>query len=105
MFDMFGNIQEQQEKMARKLREVEITHTSGDGLVTLKINGNREVLDISIHTGNTGELDLAQLEDQLVVTFNEAFEKAAIEADKVSREAINDMLPGGLEGLGGLFGK
>lgn len=102
---MFGNIQEQQEKMAQKLREIEINHQSGDGLVTLRINANKEVLDISIHTDDAGELDIAQLEDQLVVTFNEAFEQAALAAEKVSREAINDMLPGGLDGLGGLFGK
>lgn len=104
MFDLFGNIQEQQEQIARKLREVEITHQSSDHLVSLKINANKEVLDISINAESAGNLDIAQLEDQLVITLNEAFEQAAAEADRVSQEAIRDILPGGMEGLGGLFG-
>ena len=105
MFDLFGNIQEQQEAIAKKLKEVEIEHSSNDKLVSLKINANKEVLDFSINVEDVKDLDIAQLEDQLIVTLNEAFEKANLEAEKVSNAAINDILPGGLGGLGGLFGQ
>lgn len=105
MFDLFGNIQEQQEAIAKKLKEVEISHSSNDHLISLKINANKEILDVSINATAMKDVDSAQLEDQLIVTLNEAFEKANIEAEKVSREAINDILPGGLGGLGGLFGQ
>ena len=105
MFDLFGNIQEQQEAIAIKLKEVEIEHTSSDKLISIKINANKEILDLSIQIDAEKGLDIAQLEDQMIVTLNEAFEKANVAAEKVSSAAINDLLPGGLGGIGGLFGQ
>jgi len=74
-------------------------------LISLKINANKEILDVSINASAMKDMEIAQLEDQLIVTLNEAFEKANIEAEKVSQEAIKDILPGGLGSLGGLFGQ
>lgn len=105
MMDLFGNIQQQQEEIAKKLKEVIIDHASDEGLITIKVNGAKELLDIRIDREKFSVEMLEQLEDLLVVTFNEAFEKANIEAEKVSQQAINDLLPGGLGSMGGLFGQ
>ena len=105
MFDLFGNLQEQQAEMAKKMAEIIVEHQSDDGLIKIKVNGLKEILDLSISRDKVNLEDIEQLEDLLLITLNQAFEKAGDESEKVSQQAINDILPGGLGNLGDLFGQ
>ena len=97
--DMMNNMKEQQEAMQVKLREVEVS-ISKDGL-QIKANAAREILDISINEDLFQDKD--QLEDILIVSLNKLMQEIAVKESEASQELMNNMLPGGLSGLGGLF--
>ena len=99
MFDqLFGDMQKKQEDMKNKLASIKLDHTIDDA-ITISVNANKEVLNISIH----GDLaDKEQLEDLLVVGLNEALRQAEEIQMKESQSLLGDVLPGGLDNL---FGK
>ncbi len=102
MFDMFGNIEEQQKEIREKLEQIEINHGSDDGKIKIRMNANRRLLDISISPDLVAEGDVEQIEDLLLIALNEANAEAEVKAEAEMRKQINDILPGG---LGSLFGQ
>ena len=96
--DLLSNAGEQQRMMDEKLKAVEIIKESHDKSVAVTINAKKEILDISIKKVYS---DNTELEDQLVLTLNEAMAEADIIAAKETQDLISTMLPGG---LGSLFG-
>lgn len=100
--DLFGNVQQQQEAMKRKLAEITVEAEAGDGAVKVTANANREILDVTIHREKLDMEDLEQLQDLIVTAVNRALEKALIKEQAEANKMIQDMLPPGLEGL---FGK
>lgn len=96
--DLLSNASEQQRVMDEKLKSVEIVRESPDRSVAVTINAKKEVLDITIKKVYS---DNAELEDQLVLTLNEALAEADIIAAHEAQDLLNTMLPGG---LGNLFG-
>ena len=99
---MFGNIEEQQREIREKLEQIIIEQSSDDGKVSVRLNGNRKVLDITIDPGLVAEGDTEQIEDLLLIALNEANAEAEVKAEAEMRKQINDILPGG---LGSLFGQ
>ena len=99
MFDLFGNIREQQEEAQRKLGEITVEASSDDGAIRIVMDANKRLQDVTI---DVSKLDLStseQLEDLLVVTFNAAIEQAEVKAEAEMRKQIGNMLPGGLDQL------
>lgn len=103
--DLFGNVQQQQEAMRKKLADITVEAEAGDGAVRVKANANREILDIAIDKGKVDWEDTDQLQDLLVAAVNRALEKAQVKEQAEANKMIQDMMPPGLEGLSGLFGK
>jgi DNA-binding YbaB/EbfC family protein len=71
--------QEMQAKMAKmqeELAAMEFEATSGGGMVTVKMNGQQEVLGVEIDEEVFKEGDKEMLEDLIVAAINEAREKA-----------------------------
>jgi DNA-binding YbaB/EbfC family protein len=71
--------QEMQAKMARmqeELAAMEFEVSSGGGMVTVKINGQQEVLGLTIEQEVFAEGDKEMLEDLIVAALNEARAKA-----------------------------
>ena len=71
--------QEMQAKMAKiqeELGQREIEVSSGGGMVTVKVNGQQEVLSIAIDAEVFKEGDKEMLEDLIVAAFNEARRKS-----------------------------
>lgn len=102
MFDMFGNIEEQQKAIREKLEQEILEHASADGKVRIRMNANRRVLDITIAPELVEEGDAEQIEDLLLIVINEASQEAEVKAEAEMRKQISDLLPGG---LGSLFGQ
>ncbi len=102
MFDMFGNLEEQQKAMREKLDQIILNHSSPDGKISIQMNANRELLDVSIAPELLAEGDAEQIEDLLLITINEANKQAEVKAEAEMRKQISDLLPGG---LGSLFGQ
>lgn len=102
--DMFGNMEEKQREMREKLAQITVEAEAGDGAVIVRANANREIINISIDPGKLDWEDREMVEDLLTVAVNRALEKAAETEAAETQRLIKDMLPPGLEGLGGMFG-
>ena len=100
-----GNMQARQEEMEKKLAATTIDAEAGDGAIKVRGNGVHEVLNISIDKDKIDLTDVEELEDLLLVAMNRLAEKTQEEATKISEASIKDMMPPGMDGLAGLFGK
>jgi nucleoid-associated protein EbfC len=101
--EMLGQAKEMQEQMQQKLSQTVIEASSGGGAVTVKMNGKKEVLKISIDPAAVASLsgsatDLEMLEDLIAAAFNEAGRRA----EEILKSSMQGML-GGLNLPPGLF--
>jgi len=100
---MFGNIQEKQAEMQKKLAAIVVEAEAGDGAVKITANASRQITDIKI-SPDFKFSDNEELEDLLLTAINRAMAKAAeIEATE-SQKMISEMLPPGFGNMGSLFG-
>lgn len=100
--DLFGNVQQQQEEMRKKLADITVEAESGDGAVRVRANANREILDLSIDRAKLDWEDVEQVQDLVVAAVNRALEKAQLKEQAETQKLIAQMMP---PGLGGLFGQ
>ena len=97
MSKMLKQAQEMQkriEEVQSQLSEMIIESESGGGLVSVKVNGKQEVLELTIDTEAMDE-DKEMLEDLIISALNKALSKAQID----SQEKMNSVAGGMLGGL------
>lgn len=101
--EMLGQARQMQEQMQQKLSQSVVEASSGGGAVTVKMNGKKEVLKITIDpaavaslTGSTADVEM--LEDLIAAAFNEAGRRA----EELLKSSMQGML-GGLNLPPGLF--
>lgn len=97
--DLMGNMEEKQKAMKAKLQTIEINE-SLEG-ISIKGNGAREILNVSINEEYLTVDRKEELEDLLLVAFNNLLDKISVEEAKESQSMISQMLPPGMEGLFG----
>ena len=92
-------MQKQMEETQAELAEMEYEATAGGGVVTVKINGNKEITSVKIAEEVVDPEDIEMLEDLVMAAVNEAIRmQADDEKEKLGK------ITGGLGGgLGGLF--
>ena len=90
-------MQEQMTKAQEELDEQVYEASAGGGMVSCKVSGRRELLELTIKPEAVDPDDVEMLQDMIVAAVNEAMRKA--EADQSANMA---KLTGGLN-LGGLF--
>ncbi len=100
--DLFGNVEQQQEEMRKKLATITVSADAGNGAVTVTANANREILDVKIDKTKLDWDDVEQVQDLVLAAVNNALEKAMIKEQAEAQKLISQMMPPGLEGL---FGK
>lgn len=103
MNEMLRQAQKMQEDMQKKqaeLEEKEYEVSAGGGVVKVKINGRREVLNIDIAPEIVDPDDIETLSDILVAAVNEAIKKVNADSD-----AEMGKVTGALGGMGfpGMF--
>ena len=101
MKDMLGQAKQMQEQMERKLAETVVEASTGGGVVTVKMNGKKEVLRLRIEPSAIGSAgsDLELLEDLITAAVNEAGRRA----DEAMKSSVAGMMGGlGLPDLPGL---
>ncbi|MBS3736725.1 MAG: YbaB/EbfC family nucleoid-associated protein [Candidatus Bipolaricaulota bacterium] len=96
----FGNInnimqkaqemQEELEKKQEELAEKEVEATAGGGMVKVVMNGNQEVVNISIEKEVVDPDDPEMLEDLILAAVNNAKEKA----EEMKQEEMGDIAGG-----------
>lgn len=100
---MLGQAKEMQEQMQAKLATTVIEATSGGGAVTVKMNGKKELLKLTIDPAAVASLsgpnpDVEMLEDLITAAINEAGRRA----EEILKSSMQGML-GGLDLPPGLF--
>ena len=89
---MQETMKRKQEELATKTFEA----SAGGGMVTAKVNGKREILDVTIDPAIIASNDVAMVQDLVVAAINEAFRQA--------NDAMNEDLSGMLGGMGNIPG-
>jgi nucleoid-associated protein EbfC len=97
---MLSRLRQVQEDLQRQVNAVAVEASAGGGMVTVKMNGQKQVLAVKIEPGVFASKDQEMLQDLVRAAVNEA-------SRRVDEELANQMksLAGGLPGLGGLAGK
>src|SRR5260370_2376340 len=94
MKEMMGQAKQMQEQMEKKLAATVVEASSGGGVVTVRMNGKKEVLRVKIEPTALGSTagDLELLEDLIAAAINEAGRRAD--------EAIKSSVAGTMGGVG-----
>jgi DNA-binding YbaB/EbfC family protein len=94
MKEMMSQAKAMQEQMERKLAETVVEAQAGGGVVTVRMNGRKELLRLKIDAVAMGSTvsDLELLEDLIVAAVNEAGRRA----DEAMKSSVAGMM-GGLD--------
>ena len=107
MNEMLKQAQKMQEEMQAKqieLEEREYEVSAGGGVVKVKINGRREILNIDIAEEIVDPDDIETLSDILVAAVNEAIKKVEDATNNEMGKITGSMgAMGGMMGMPGLF--
>lgn len=98
MGEMMSQAKAMQEQMEEKLSATVVEANSGGGMVTVRMNGRKEVLRLKIEPTAMGSStsDLELLEDLITAAVNEAGRRA----DEAMKSSVAGMMGGlGLPGL------
>jgi len=92
MKEMMGQARQMQEQMERKLSETVVEASTGGGVVTVRMNGKKEVLRLKIEPSALGSAgsDLELLEDLITAAVNEAGRRA----DDAMKASVAGMMGG-----------
>ena len=100
---LLTQFRQMQENLQKQVETVHVEASAGGGMVTVKMNGQKQVLKVTIDpsavaslSGNTADVEM--LEDLIAAAFNEAGRRA----EEVIKSSASAML-GGLNLPPGLF--
>jgi nucleoid-associated protein EbfC len=94
---MLSRLRQVQEDLQRQVNSVAVEASAGGGMVTVKMNGQKQVMDVKIEPEVFASKDQEMLQDLIRAAANEA-------SRRVDEELANQMksLAGGLPGMAGL---
>ena len=96
---MLSRLRQVQEDLQRQVNAVSVEASAGGGMVTVRMNGQKQVLDVKIEPEVFASKDQEMLQDLFRAAVNEA-------SRRVDEELANQMKSlagsGGLPGLSGL---
>ena len=87
-----------QEQLQQQMETIRVEASSGGGMVTVQMNGNKKLLKIKIEPQAMKDGDVEMLQDLVQAAVNEGLRKV----DDSLKEALGGMVPGGLK-IPGLF--
>jgi hypothetical protein len=82
-------MQDEVAKMQEEISAVEVVGEAGGGMVSVRMNGRKDVLSVKIESQIVTE-DIEMFQDLLVIAFNDASKRA----DAVSREKMSKATSG-----------
>ena len=91
--NMMKQAQQMQERMQKQMEEMRIEATAGGGMVTVVINGAKQVQSIKLDPEAVSKDDVEMLQDLIVAAFHDAHRKA----DEAISANVGGMLPPGLK--------
>jgi DNA-binding YbaB/EbfC family protein len=96
MQQMMKQAQQMQQKLQEEVAQIRVEATAGGGMVTVKMDGHKNVLSVKIDPEVAGDVEM--LQDMVMAAFNEATKKV----DEESQKKMSGML-GGLGLPPGMF--
>ena len=89
---MMKQAQAMQEKMQREMEEMTVEASAGGGVVSVRMQGTKELLALKIDTEAVKDGEVEMLQDMIVAAVNEAGRKV----DEAMKGKLGGMLPPGL---------
>ncbi len=96
MQNMMKQAQQMQQKLQDEIAQIRVEASAGGGMVTVKMDGQKNVLGVTIDPEVAGDVEM--LQDMAMAAFNEAAKKV----DEESKQKMSGML-GGLGLPPGMF--
>ena len=91
IMDMMRQAKEMQDRLQKQMAEVQVEATAGGGMVTVVMNGAKQVESLVIDPAVVSKDDVEMLQDMIVAALNDAQRK------------VDERLGGAMQGLlGGL---
>ena len=90
---MMKQAQQMQERLQKQMADLRVEGNAGGGMVTVTINGAKQVQSIKIDPEVVSKDDVAMLQDLIVAALHDAHRKA----DEAMSGAMGGMLPPGLK--------
>ena len=94
---MMKQAQQMQEKLQQQMAELKVEATAGGGMVTVTMNGAKQVLALKIDPEAVSKEDVEMLQDLILAAINDAQRKA----DEAMSQQMSGMM-GGMK-IPGLF--
>jgi len=95
MQTMMRQAQQMQERLQQEIAQVKVEATAGGGMVTVKMDGQKNLLAVKIDPEVAGDVEM--LQDMIVAAANEAVKKVDEEVQQKTRGLLGGMgLPPGL---------
>jgi DNA-binding YbaB/EbfC family protein len=92
MQEMMKQAQQMQEEMQREMQRIRVDASAGGGVVSVAMNGSKELVDLKIDPEAVKSGDVEMLQDLIIAAVNEASRKAD--------EAMKGKLGSKLGGMG-----
>ena len=90
--EMMKQAQQMQEEMQREMQRIRVDASAGGGVVSVAMNGQKELIDLKIDPEAVKNGDVEMLQDLIIAAVNEASRKAD--------EAMKGKLGSQLGGMG-----
>ena len=94
---MMKQAQQMQDKMQKQMADMRIEATAGGGMVTVVMNGSKQVLSLKIDPEAVSKDDVEMLQDLILAAINDGARKA----DEAMSQQMSGMM-GGMK-IPGLF--
>lgn len=89
---MMKQAQQMQERLQQQMTDMRIEATAGGGMVTVAVNGHKQVLSLKLDPDAVSKDDVGMLQDLIVAALNDAHRKVD--------EALASQMQGLMGGLG-----
>ena len=90
---MMKQAQEMQNRLQKQMAELKVEGNAGGGMVTVIVNGAKQVQSLKIDPEVVSKEDVEMLQDMIVAAINDAHRKA----DESMSNTMGSMLPPGVK--------
>jgi DNA-binding YbaB/EbfC family protein len=91
--EMMKQAQQMQERLQREMAGVRVEGNAGGGMVTVQVNGAKQLQSITIDPEVVSKEDVGMLQDLIVAAMNDAHRKA----EEAMAQKMGGMLPPGMK--------
>jgi nucleoid-associated protein EbfC len=87
---MMKQAQKMQEQLQKQMQELRVEATAGGGMVTVTVNGTKQLMSLRIDPEVVSKDDVEMLQDLILAAINDAHRKV----DEELQKTMGGMMPG-----------